>query len=191
MKKIALLVSSLLLTTLSFHVFAQMDENAQKAWTAYMTPGDVHKMIAKYDGQWKEEVSWWLAPGQEPSKSTATCTNTMILGGRYQQSMIKGDMMGMPFEGTGLLGYDNAQKLFYSTWVDNMGTGVMTMKGTWDDATKSINLTGSTVDPVSGKEMPVRETISIIDDNTQLLQMYTNGSDGKEFKTMEIKSTRM
>ena len=132
-----------------------------------------------------------MAPGQEPSKSTATCTNTMILGGRYQQSMIKGDMMGMPFEGTGLLGYDNAQKLFYSTWVDNMGTGVMTMKGTWDDATKSINLTGSTVDPVSGKEMPVRETISIIDDNTQLLQMYTNGSDGKEFKTMEIKSTRM
>jgi hypothetical protein len=53
----------------------------------------------------------------------ATCTNTMILGGRYQQSMIKGNMMGMPFEGMGLLGYDNAQKLFYSTWVDNMGTG--------------------------------------------------------------------
>jgi hypothetical protein len=35
MKKIALLVSSLLLTTLSFHLFAQMDENASKAWTAY------------------------------------------------------------------------------------------------------------------------------------------------------------
>jgi hypothetical protein len=42
----------------------------QKPGQLIMTPGDVHKMIAKSDGQWKEDVSWWMAPGQEPSKST-------------------------------------------------------------------------------------------------------------------------
>jgi hypothetical protein len=191
MKKIVLLVCSLALTSVSFQLLAQMDDNAQKAWMAYMTPGDVHKMIAKSDGQWKGDVTWWMAPGQQPMTSTATCTNTMIMGGRYQQSMNKGDMMGMPFEGMGLLGYDNAEKVFTYTWIDNMGTGTMTMKGTWDDATKSINFTGMMVEPMTGKEIPVKETFSITDDNHQVLQMFVAGPDGKDFKSMEIKYTRM
>lgn len=28
---------------------------AMKAWQAYMTPGEVHQMIAKSDGNWKAE----------------------------------------------------------------------------------------------------------------------------------------
>ncbi len=192
MKKTTLLLCTLVLTGLSFHLSAQqMDENAQKAWMNYMTPGDVHKMLAKSDGQWNEDVTWWMTPGGQPMKSKATCTNTMILGGRYQQSMNKGDMMGMPFEGMGLLGYDNAEKVFNYTWVDNMGTGTMNMKGTWDDASKSINFTGLMVDPMSGKEVAVRQVFTITDDNNQMLKMYTPGPDGKEFETMEIKLTRM
>lgn len=27
----------------------------------------------------------------------------------------------MPFEGISTLGYDNAKKTFFSTWIDNMG----------------------------------------------------------------------
>lgn len=191
MKKVALLLICFLVTLFNFHLLAQMDENAQKAWTAYMTPGDVHKMIAKSDGQWKEDVSWWMTPGQEPMKSTATCTNTMILGGRYQQSINKGTMMGMPFEGIGILGYDNAEKMFNYTWIDNMGTGVMNLKGTWDDATRTINFTGFSIEPVTGKQIPVKEPFTIVDDNNQLMQMYMTGADGKDVKTMEIKFTRM
>jgi hypothetical protein len=32
------------------------------------------------------------------------------------------------------------KKMFSSSWVDNMGTGIMNMEGTWDEATKSIIL---------------------------------------------------
>jgi len=39
--------------------------------------------------------------------------------------------MGMPFEGMGLDGYDNASKEYISIWIDNMGTGIMYMKGKW------------------------------------------------------------
>jgi hypothetical protein len=191
MKKIVLLICILALTSVSFQLLAQMDEASQKAWMAYMTPGDIHKMIAKSDGQWKEDVTWWMAPDGQPMNTTATATNTMIMGGRYQQSMNKGDMMGMPFEGMGLLGYDNATKVFNYTWIDNMGTGTMTMKGTWDDATKSVNFTGTMVDPMSGKEVQVRQIFTISDDNHQMVQMFTPGPDGKEFKSMEIKFTRM
>lgn len=192
MKKIPLLISSFLLTTLSFQLFAQQDSAAmQKAWMENMTPGPVHQMIAKSNGQWKVETSVWMAPGQEPVKGSGTCTNTMILGGRYQQSMNKGEMMGMQFEGMNLLGYDNTEKMFTSTWIDNMGTGTMTVKGTWDEATKSINFKGSMMDPMTGKNTNIKEIFTIVDDNNQTLQMFVVGDDGKENKTMEIKYTRM
>ena len=165
-------------------MFAQ-SANDMKAWQDYMTPGDVHKMLAASNGTWNEEVTTWMAPGQPPTKSTATAENTMIMGGRYQQTKHTGTFNGMPFEGMNLLAYDNAKKVFMSTWIDNMGTGVMNMEGKWDPATKSINFTGVTVEPTTGKDMNVKETFSVIDNNTQKLEMYmVNG--GQEFKTMEI-----
>jgi hypothetical protein len=66
----------------------------------------------------------------------------------------------------------------------------MTLEGKWDNNTKSIEFKGKTVDPLSGKDMDVREVFKIIDDNNQLLQMYGN-QGGKEYKSMEIKLTRL
>lgn len=157
-----------------------------KNWQAYMTPGDMHKMVASWDGNWTCAVTSWMQPGAPPMTNGGTATNKMILGGRYQSSYFKGSFEGMPFEGMGTLGYDNAKKIFISTWVDNMGTGVMKLEGPWDAATKSMELKGIMIDPGTGKEAPVRETFVINDDNTQTMAMYAKGPDGKEFKTMEI-----
>ncbi len=163
---------------------------AMKNWQAYMTPGEVHKMMASWNGTWKTEITAWEKPGAAPVKSTGTAVNKMILGGRYQESVSKANMMGMPFEGHGLLGYDNVKKIFENTWVDNMGTGTMKMSGPWDDATKTVTLIGKAIDPSSLVEKDYRETFNVIDDKTQLMTMYGSGPDGKEFKMMEIKFTR-
>lgn len=98
-------------------------------------------------------------------------------------------MMGQPFEGQGTLAWDNARKILISTWIDNMGTGVMYMEGTWDNASKSATLKGKTIDPGTGKDMDVKEVFTAIDDNTQKMEMFMI-QDGKEFKTMEIMFTR-
>ena len=162
---------------------------AMKAWQAYSTPGDIHKMIAKADGEWKSEMTYWMAPGTQPMKSSGTCVNRMILGGRYQETKQSGSIMDMPFEGVGIMGYDNARKVFMLSWVDNMGTGIMNMEGTWDEATQSLTLTGKQPDPVSGKDMSMRQVIKWIDDNNEVMEMYST-MDGKEFKNLEIKYTR-
>jgi Protein of unknown function (DUF1579) len=168
---------------------AQGQADAQKAWVTYMTPGPIHKMIAASDGDWKAEMSMWESPGSAPTTSIASCTNKMILGGRYQESKITGTFMGMPFEGMGTLAYDNAKKVFISSWIDNMGTGMMNLQGSWDAGTKSITFLGKMTDPMSGKDMPYREVFKMIDDNTQQMDMYAQ-MNGQEFKTMEIKLTR-
>lgn len=173
-------------TTISMPDSATMMKN----WQAYMTPGEVHKMMASWSGAWNEEVSTWMSPDAPASKSTGVATNKMILGGRYQVTEHKGSMMGQPFEGMGTMGYDNIKKVFVSTWEDNMGTGIMSMEGPWDAATKSATLKGKVVDPTMQKEVDVKEVFKVIDDNTQILEMYGAGPDGKEMKMMEIKFTR-
>lgn len=161
-----------------------------KNWQTYMTPGKEHAEMASWSGKWDGEVTMWETADSKPTTSTMTATNEMILGGRYQRSVNKGDFMGMPFEGISTLAYDNAKKLYVSSWIDNMGTGMMTMEGSFDAATKTMNMSGKCVNPATGREQNVRETFTLVDADHQIMQMYGTGPDGKEFKSMQIVYTR-
>jgi len=172
----------------SLQATAQTEEEMKKMMEMG-SPSEVHKMLAQSDGEWSEEITFWMAPGAPESKMKASCVNKMILGGRYQESRHTGDFMGMPFEGIGTLAYDNARKVFVNTWIDNMGTGMMYLEGTWNAKTSTMNLSGKMTDPMTGKEMKVREEFKIIDEKTQELTQYQD-HDGKEFKAMHIKLTR-
>jgi len=159
---------------------------------AYGTPGPMHQLLASWDGTWIGDMTMWDYEGATPQKSTGTAVNTMIMGGKYQSSKHSGNMMGMPFEGLSITGYDNATKQFVSTWIDNWSTGIMNMSGTWDSTSKTLTMTGTMPDiHRPGKECTLREVFKVIDDNTQTMEMY--GPDmktGKEHRMMEIKMTR-
>ena len=160
------------------------------AWNEFMTPGEPHKMLAMETGTWNEEMTMWMEPGAEPMKNTMTAESKMIYGNRYQETTHKGDFMGMPFEGKSTLAFNNASQEYTSTWIDNMSTGIMVITGKYDEATKTINFSGTTVDPVTKKEKPIRETYTIIDENTRKMEMFDVDYSGKEFKNMEIIMTR-
>lgn len=116
----------------------------------------------------------------------------MIFGGRYQSTTHKGNMMGMPFEGMSITGYDNATKKFVSTWVDSWSTGIMNMSGDWNAGTKTLTMTGTMPDICRpGKMCSLKEVITVVDDNTQKMEMYgPDNKTGKEFKMMEINMSR-
>lgn len=167
-----------------------MDSAAMaKAWMQYSTPGDMHQWMASTDGVWSGEVKSWMAPDAPPSTAPVTITNKTIMGGRYQQSTYKSTMEGQPFEGMGMLAYDNTKKKFINTWVDNMGTGIMVMEGTMDQATKTMTLEGNMTDPTTGKDNHMREVMKFADDKTQTFEMYCD-KDGKEMKMMEMTLTK-
>jgi len=180
------------MTDSKMHETTPMPDSAtmMKNWQDYMTPGDVHKMMAKWVGIWNGEVTMWMYPGAPEEKSKSTAVNKMIMNGLYQESNHSGNMMGMPFNGKSITAFDNHRKEFTSTWIDNMGSGIMILKGTWDEATKTINLKGRMIDPGTKQDIEVRETFKIVDDNTQEMEMYVMTPVGKEFKTMNIKYSR-
>lgn len=188
MKHLKLIAAAVLVTAFYLSANSQTAEQ-MKAWQDYMEPGDMHKMMASWDGAWEMDITHWMEPGAEGAKSTATCETKTIMGGRYSESKHNGNFFGAPFEGLSLMGYDNGKKEFVSTWIDNMGTGIMIMTGTYDAATKTIKMKGTATDPMTGKDVAMRETLQIVDDNTQVMEMYSE-VDGKEFKNMSIAMKR-
>jgi len=171
---------------------ATMDSaTMMKNWMDYMTPGEPHAILAKSEGEWTSVNTMWMQPDAPPTVTEGSCKNKMIMGGRYLLSENTGNFNGMPFEGVATTGYDNMKKVFFNTWIDNFGTGVMTSEGTYDSTTKTISFTGKMMDPMTGKEISFRETFAMPDDNTQIMEMFGPRPDGKgEYKNMNIVYTR-
>jgi len=114
----------------------KMPDSAMQAknWQEYMTPGKEHQMLKEACGNWTADITSWMAAGAPAKKSTGKEESKMIMGDRYQQSHMKSTFGGMPFEGLSTIGFDNKKKVYEAIWVDNMGTGIMKMEGSWDVA---------------------------------------------------------
>lgn len=182
MKRITLTLCSILLLTTVTNLHAQSADEMKK-WQEFMTPGAMHKWLAKYNGNWDVEMTSFMDPSN-PQKSKGTGVYTSMLNGLYQAGDFKSDMMGMPFQGHSITGYDNAKKVFVSTWVDNFGSGIIYMTGTYDEATKTLHLKGTQTDPMTGKDAFIRQEMKVVNDDSYNLMMYGPGPDGKEMLFM-------
>jgi Protein of unknown function (DUF1579) len=160
-----------------------------EAWVKYATPGDAHKKMAALEGSWTAKVSQWMAPGAPAAESTATAEFKMILGGRYLSQSFSGTMMGQPFHGFGISGFDNAKKVTQTVWMDTFGTGMLQMTGSWD-AAGALTETGSMDDFMTGKPMSFKAQMHMADNDHIHYEMWMSGPDGKMFKDLDIAYTR-
>ena len=165
-------------------------EEEQAAWTAYMTPGDAHAKLASQAGKWDVTGKMWMHPDEPPAEMKGVAEFEMILGGRYQWQNCKGDFMGMPFEGNGIVAYDNALKKYMSFWIDSMGTGLMTMSGTMDSAGKVLTTSGEMTDP-HGDTYWIRMVGTEKDADHMVFEMHVRGPQHPtEYRCMELSYTR-
>lgn len=165
-------------------------EEMQKAWAAYMTPGEPHARLAKLAGSWTTRVKSWSDPSQPPEETTGSCEFRMVLGGRYLEQRYEGTMMGQPFHGIGYTGYDNVKKKYEAYWIDTAGTGMLVMSGSLDKGGKKTVYTGTMLDPATGKKVALRSVDTEVDADNLLFEMWTSGPDGKMAKMMEMSYTR-
>jgi hypothetical protein len=174
----------------------EMSAEEKAMMEAYMkaaTPGEHHKHLAMMEGNWKTATKMWMAPNATPTESSGSCENKMVLDGRYLHQDCSGPAMmpgGPEFHGVGVTGYDNVQKKYVSTWMDNMGTGIMQATGTCEDGGKVHKMSGTYVDPLTNKTKNFRWVSRMSAPNTEVFEFYDEGPDGKEFKTMEITYTK-
>jgi len=169
---------------------SEADQKAMMdAWMKYATPGEMHKKMAAMEGSWTVKVSQWMAPGTAPAESTGSAEFKMILGGRYLSQSFTGTMMGQPFNGFGVSGYDNAKKVSQSVWMDTVGTGILVMTGTWsEDGT--LTETGTMDDFMTGKPMTFKGVTHMTDNDHMHFEMWNSAPDGKMFKSLDIAYAR-
>ncbi|MEM7054365.1 MAG: DUF1579 family protein [Pseudomonadota bacterium] len=160
-----------------------------QAWQAAATPGEAHARLAEQVGSWKAKVESWSVPGIEPTVNESTVERKISLDGRVIEEHWSGNMMGMTFVGHGRTGFDNVKAEYWSTWTDNMSTGVMMFTGNYDEANDRYEFTGSYVDPVTKETISTRNVSARPDSDQEMMEMYET-RNGEEFMTMRITLTR-
>jgi hypothetical protein len=188
---VALFVAATALAADSPPAMTAQQQAMMEKMTKAATPGPQHEMLKKLAGEWNAKVKFQADPAQPWQESQSTSTVTVLMDGRYSQEVVSGQMMGSPFGGMGITGFDNVLGKFVSTWIDNMGTGIMTSQGTADASGKVITWAGTMSDPVTGKLTKERMVTTFTDDDHHTLDMYTVPPGAKkETKTMTIEYAR-
>ena len=143
-----------------------------KAWMDYGKAGPNHKMLDTLAGAWQEEMKFYMDGVDTPRTIIMNAAVSPIFNGLYQQTLHRGKIDGLPYEGRAILGFNKANKKFEYTWIDNFSSGMMYLSGDLDSVTNLINLTGKMADPVTGKEIGIRQTIEMPGNKKQHIKLY-------------------
>lgn len=153
-----------------------------------MKPGPEHQQVAKLAGTWDVACRFWMTPDAPPTETRGVNIFRTVFDGRFVEGEFTATLMGQPFTGRSVAGYDRGAKHYVSTWYDSMGTGINRLTGPSSDGGKTITYTGDMVCPKDGK-VQVREVETHQSDDRFTIVMYQT-KDGKEQKTMELAYTR-
>lgn len=149
-----------------------------------VTAGPEHDLLKADVGTWDATVEVATAPGQPMAQSKGVETNTLV-GALWLVTDFKSEMMGAPFQGHGVSGWDTNKKKYVGTWVDTMSTGIGLSEATWDAATKTMS--GSIEAPdATGAIQKMKSTVAYPDPDTRVFTMSSPGPDGKDMPMMRI-----
>lgn len=153
--------------------------------------GPMHHLLMQWVGHWRQELKIWPNPKvKEPAISRLDFEGRVICEGKFLEGSVRGEMMKKNYEAHTVIGYDNIKRKFIKTWLDNLGTGILILEGTMDEQTKTIDFLGTTLDPLTRQPLKVHQVMKLISPDKYILEVYREGKDGMEFKSMEITATR-
>jgi hypothetical protein len=145
-------------------------------------------LITSMIGRWQTTTKLWTTPETEPQTARGITTMTATLGGRFVQQDFACSMGGSPFKGTGFFGFNNTNGRFESFWIDNCSTGMQMSTGErQSDGSIVWNLTftdenGATQNTKTVTRFPAKDTV--------VFETYAVGTNGSEFKTLEVTYNR-
>lgn len=151
-------------------------------------PGPEQADMKKMVGTWLVAVKTWQDPDASPDNSQGTSTIEMA-NDRQLLEHFTGVIpdMGGPYEGWGILAFDNATKEYQHVWRDTMKAGLM-----WSTGKKSpdgaLTLTGKSTCPLG--PMTCRMVSKMNGNDAFHFEMYCTPKDMPEMKVMEMDYTR-
>lgn len=155
------------------------------------TPGSHHKELEYFVGTWNVTSKIYaMGPENPPMTSTGTSKVKWVLDKRYVMENFKGSMMGQPYEGLGMTGYDNFRNLYVGSWCSSMDTQFLTMKGQKNPETGKMVMYGEMDEPglVTGRYC--KYVTTIIDEDHYKFEIIDLHA-GDDYRVIELDYTRI
>ena len=168
---------------------SEEDKKMMELLEKYAAPGENHKHLDYFVGDWESLVKMYGEPGTEPLTHKQEITVKWILGGRYLRALLKGNLLGKPYEVFVFTGYDNYNEKVFAIQLSTMDTGYFISTGTLSKDGKVRTETG-TMDDVTGKKINIKAVTTLLDKDKYRYDFYTLDANGKETRSMEIIYTR-
>jgi hypothetical protein len=103
-------------------------------------------MMAMEAGTWDADITFPSNEAGKPDrKARGVQVNELRSGGLWMLNRFSID--GMPYEGTGVWGYDRVTGRYSGVWTDNNDSQMRMDDGRWDEATKTMTWTADMAQP--------------------------------------------
>jgi hypothetical protein len=166
-------------------------QEMMKKWMEAATPGEGHKYLDQFAGKWDITLRAWMEPGKPPQESKGTCEAKWMLEGRFLYSEMSSQIMGMPFKGIDVIGYDNYKKHYVVFHIDNLGTAISTGEGKLDPSKQVMTVFGKMDDPtMDERDKPVKYVTRLLSKDKYVFEIYDEVGSPHEFKILELTYTR-
>jgi hypothetical protein len=147
-------------------------------------PTETHKELVKGAGEWVGSITIFT-PGAPEQKSAARET-VVAIGEFWIQAHFVTEFMGMPYVGTGCVGYDERAKKYVGTWIDSMSSYLAVMEGEMDEQSGKLVMRWTAPDMTGQMTQHRHETVHGKDSYTST---FYAGEDSTE-PTMKIEMKR-
>lgn len=133
-------------------------------------------------GTWDADFTMEM-PGAPAMKSKSKEVVGPICGGKWTWSTFTGEMMGAPFEGHALSGFDTKTEKVVSFWIDSMNGAWMRTDGTYDAGKQAFTMSGTCYDE-QGQRRKVASTTTSAGKDARTLRMVFGEGTGQSVMTI-------
>ncbi|MFQ5506802.1 MAG: dienelactone hydrolase family protein [Planctomycetota bacterium] len=153
------------------------------------TPGELHRVLWREVGVWDCTMKLFQ-PSQEASISKGTETTRLLAGGLWVVSDYEGELLGVPYHGHGVIGYDSARRKLVGTWVDSMSDRLSQMEGVYDAKTRTRTMWVDSIDPTTGKTRKDRHVLRYEGEDAMLFSIFVVRPGETDSKVIEVTMKR-
>jgi hypothetical protein len=153
-------------------------------------PGQEHEVLKQFEGAWDIAVKAKDPMSGKESETKGSETCRMQEGGFWLIIDHKSELMGMPFHGHGMLGYDPIKKKYAGSWADNLSPTMYALEGTWDAAKKTMTTKITGIEPGTGAELKLTMVQTFKDKDSFTHTISVTMPDGKDVQTLSSTYTR-
>lgn len=169
---------------------AQQMQEAYQEWQKLGQPSHMHRRLEYFLGDWST-VTKIYGMGPEPMSSTGEASFSWLFDGRWLQQRYAGSMMGQPFTGMGITGYDNFRNQFVNIWLDDMSTVLTVTSGLLDRTGETLVTYGPMDEPMLDQINKMAKYVTrIIDEKTHVFEIHDPSIGEENSLVVEITYTR-